>query len=241
MSLGRAVVVTGAASGIGAAVGRRFAAQGDHVIMVDHAPGVKETAAAIGDRATAIRLDVRDPAAWESALRRYRGPPVRGLVACAGVLGPAAPVHEVSVEEFRRIVDVNLTGVFVSNRAVLPRLLEAGGGRIVNIASIAGKEGNAEQAAYSASKGGVIAFTKALAREVAAQGITVNCLAPTVVEGRFAETMSEEMRGAIRARIPMGRFVATDEVAAMVAWICSDECSFTTGFCFDLTGGRSTY
>ena len=120
-------------------------------------------------------------------------------------------------------------------------MIAAGRGDIVNMASIAGKEGNPGQVAYSASKGGVIALTKAIAREVAAAGITVNCVAPTVIEGPFSDAMDAELRGSIRSRIPMDRFGSAAEVAAMIAWIASPECSFTTGFCFDLTGGRATY
>jgi 2-dehydro-3-deoxy-L-rhamnonate dehydrogenase (NAD+) len=232
-------VVTGAARGIGAAVARRFVADGREVLLVDLDDGVEATAGSIGARATALRLDVTNPDAWEDALEPY--PRIGGLIACAGVLGEAVPVAELDVDAWRKVLEINLTGVFVSCRAVIPRMAAGGGGAIVALASIAGKEGNALQAAYSASKGGVIALTKSLAKEVVGDGITVNCIAPTVIEGPFSEQMTDEMKEALLAKIPMRRFGRAEEVAAMASWISSPECSFTTGVCFDLTGGRATY
>lgn len=234
---GQVAIVTGAARGIGAAVAHRLHAEGASLLLVDLDPQVEQAAAALGARAAAHRIDVADPDAWSAVV----GERVDVLVNCAGILGPPAPVAELAVADFARVQHVNLTGTFVACRAVLPAMLAVGRGWIVSMASIAGKEGNALQAAYSASKGGVIALTKSLAKEVAARGISVNCVAPTVIEGPFADAMLESQRAEIRAKIPMGRFGRPEEVAATIAWIASAECSFTTGFCFDLTGGRATY
>lgn len=237
-------VVTGAARGIGAAVARRFAGAGHRLLLVDIDPAVADVATELGpDRARAVTLDVTDPAAWQTALAANEDwlDQLHGLIACAGVLGPADPVTDLSVEDWEKVLHVNLTGVFVASQAVAGRMVERGVGRIVAMASMAGKEGNPGQAAYSASKGGVIAFTKSLAKELAESGVTVNCIAPTAIEGEFSAAMSEETRAGILRKIPMNRFGRAEEVAELIAWVCSPECSFTTGFCFDLSGGRATY
>ena len=233
----RQVVVTGAARGIGAVVAKRFSDDGDAVLLVDRDPAVEATAAALGAPASAAVFDITDAAAWAVALADRA---VDVLVNCAGILGPAAPVAELAIEDWSRVLHVNLTGTFVSSQAVLPAMIGRQSGRIISMASIAGKEGNPLQSAYSASKGGVIAFTKSLAREVADRGITVNCVAPTVIDGEFALAMSDAQRSELRQKIPMRRFGRADEVASLISWIASPECSFTTGFCFDLTGGRAT-
>ncbi|MHB1503974.1 MAG: SDR family NAD(P)-dependent oxidoreductase [Acidimicrobiales bacterium] len=239
---GRIAVVTGAARGIGLAVCSRLARDGWAIVGVDLDPAVEAIVDEI-PRARARALDVTDEDQWGSLLATLESEPghIAALVNCAGILCSEGPVVGVDVQEWRRVLDVNLTGTFVSCKAVLPAMLRGHLGRIVNLASIAGKEGNALQAAYSASKGGVIAFTKALAKEVARDGITVNAIAPTMIEGSLSESMSTEMRQQLLAKIPMGRFGQPEEVASLVAWICSDECSFTTGVVFDLTGGRATY
>lgn len=238
----RTAIVTGGARGIGYEVCARFAEDGWSVIAVDRDPAV---VTAHSDRSSVrgVELEVVDERAWQDLLDRIDPDtnPVAALVNCAGILGVENQVVDEPLEEWRRVIDINLTGTFVSCKAVVPRLRRQGAGWIVNLASISGKEGNAGQAAYSASKGGVIAFTKALAKEVAADGITVNAIAPTMVEGPLSASMSPELRRALLAKIPMGRLGQPREVAAMVSWICSDQCSFTTGFVFDLTGGRATY
>jgi 2-dehydro-3-deoxy-L-rhamnonate dehydrogenase (NAD+) len=234
-----AAVVTGAARGIGEAVARRLAEDGWSLLLVDLDRGVEDLAEELPQARSAC-FDVTDPVAWDTALASEECPPA-ALVNCAGILGPATPVAELDVEVWRAVLEVNLTGTFVSCRAVAGLMGAAGRGRIVSLASIAGKEGNASQSAYSASKGGVIALTKSLAKELAAQGVLANCIAPTVIDGPLARTMADEQRTLLQAKIPLGRFGQPEEVADLVAWICSPACSFTTGFCFDLTGGRATY
>ena len=163
------------------------------------------------------------------------------LVNNAGINGPIAPTWEYPVDQWQRVLDIDLTGVFHCCRAVIPHMRAKGYGRIVNIASIAGKEGNPNSSAYAAAKGGVIAYTKSVAKELAQSGVLINCVTPTMAETDLLQQMTPEFIASIKAKIPMGRFVAVEEVAAMVAWIASPECSFTTGFTFDLTGGRATY
>jgi len=236
-------IVTGAARGLGEVISRRLWSQGANVMLVDLDPAVHGVASELGERASAADFDVANPSSWLSALGRegIHRKAISGLVCCAGILGRQGLVIDEPLDDWQHVLEVNLTGVFVSNQAVLPEMIAAGYGRIVNIASIAGKEGNPGQAAYSASKAGVITLTKTIAKEVARQGITVNCIAPTMVRGPFAESMTADSRDSLLKKIPMGRFAESEEVAAMVAWICSDECSFTTGACFDLSGGRATY
>jgi 2-dehydro-3-deoxy-L-rhamnonate dehydrogenase (NAD+) len=163
------------------------------------------------------------------------------LVNNAGINGPVVPAWEYPVETWQRVIDVDLNSVFYCCRAVIPHMRERSYGRIVNVASIAGKEGVQFISAYSAAKGGVIAFTKSVAKELARDGVLVNCVAPAMVETDLFAEMSDEHIDASKAKIPMGRFLQIDEVASMVAWIAGPECSFTTGFVFDLTGGRATY
>jgi NAD(P)-dependent dehydrogenase (short-subunit alcohol dehydrogenase family) len=235
---GHVAAVTGASRGIGAAVAERFHREGAAVLLIDLDLHVERAAASLGEGATAFVADVTDPSAWSAIVGDRR---IDVLVNCAGVLGPQSPVAELSLSDWNRVIEVNLTGTLIASQAVLPRMLETRRGYIVNMASIAGKEPPAGQAGYAASKAGVIALTKALAKEVAQQGVTVNCVAPTIVEGPFAEAFQPAALEKIRALIPMGRFARPAEVAALIAWICSPECSFTTGFCFDLSGGRASW
>lgn len=235
---GQIAVVTGAARGIGAAVAERFHGEGAQTLMIDRDPRVEQTAAELGGGATAVVADVTDPAAWRSIVDGRR---IDVLVNCAGILGPQSPVAELSLSDWRRVIDVNLTGTLIASRAVLPGMLQAGHGYIVNMASIAGKEPPPGQSGYAASKAGVIALTKALAKEVARDGVIVNCVAPTIVEGPFADAFEPAALERIRSLIPMGRFARPLEVASLISWICSPECSFTTGFCFDVSGGRASW
>lgn len=235
---GQVFAITGAAGGIGAAIARRAHAEGAELVLIDLDPRVEELAAAFGDRASACVADIADPGAWDPIVDGHK---LEVLVNSAGVLGPQGPVTETTVEDWERVMRVNLTGTFIASRAVLPTMIAAKKGWIVNLASIGGKEGNAGQAPYCSSKGGVIALTKSVAKEVADHGIIVNCVAPTVVEGPFSDEMEDWRRAAILSKIPMGRFTRADEVAATVSWMSSPGCSFTTGFCFDVTGGRATY
>jgi NAD(P)-dependent dehydrogenase (short-subunit alcohol dehydrogenase family) len=163
------------------------------------------------------------------------------LVNNAGILGPVAPLWEQEPAAFRRVIEVNLTGMYLVCRAIVPRMRKQKSGRIVNVSSIQGKEGLARSGAYGISKAGVIGLTKILGKELAGDGITVNCVTPAAAETGMAKEITAERRAEIVARIPMGRFVETDEIAAMVAFLASEECSFSTGAAFDLSGGRATY
>ncbi|MBX5455204.1 MAG: SDR family oxidoreductase, partial [Acidobacteriia bacterium] len=163
------------------------------------------------------------------------------LVASAGISGPNATVWEYPPEQWRRVVEINLFGVFYTNRAVVPHMLRQDYGRIVNIASIAGKEGNPNASAYSASKAGVIGFTKSLGKELAKTGIRVNCITPAAVRTAIFAQMTQEHIDYMLSKIPMGRFGTVEEIAALVAWLSSKECSFSTGAVFDISGGRATY
>jgi 3-oxoacyl-[acyl-carrier protein] reductase len=175
----------------------------------------------------------------DAALERERQIDV--LVNNAGIIGPEGPITACSDEGWAQVMAVNLTGTFYCARAVLPSMLARGSGRIINIASIAGKEGNPALAAYSTSKAGVIGFTKALAKEVATQNIYVNCVAPALIETELLQQMTAEARAYMTAKIPMGRLGQAHEVAALVSWLASEECTFSTGAVFDVSGGRATY
>jgi 2-dehydro-3-deoxy-L-rhamnonate dehydrogenase (NAD+) len=163
------------------------------------------------------------------------------LVNNAGISGPNAKTWEYSPEDWRKVLETDLTGPYLCTRALVPRMINQGYGRIVNVASIAGKEGNPNAAAYSAAKAGLIALTKSLGKELATAGVIVNCVTPAAVETEIFKQMTKEHIDYMLARIPMGRFGKTEEIAAMVAWLCSEDCSFTTGAVFDLSGGRATY
>ena len=241
---GRVAIITGAARGIGLAVARRLYAGGAAVVLADLADDrVRRQAAALGERAMALAVDVTDPSSVEqmAVAVAARWGRIEVLVNCSGVLGPTAPVDGYPLDAWRRVLSTNLDGVFLCCQAVLPYMLAHGWGRIVNLASIAGKEGNPDAAAYAASKGGVIAFTKALGKEVATRGILVNAVAPALIETEMTRDLPTDMRAYVTARIPMGRAGTAAEVAALVAWLCSDECSFSTGAVFDISGGRATY
>jgi len=235
---GQTAIITGAARGIGAAVARKLHTEGAHVRLFDLDPAVESLVAELGERADHHILDVTDPDAWEPALAGRR---TDVLVTCAGILGPQGPITEVDIAEWQQVIDVNLTGTFVASRAVLPSMIEQESGYLVYLASIGGKEGNAGQAAYCASKGGVITLAKSVSKEVADHGILVNCVSPTMVEGPLVEAMEPWRREEILKKIPLGRPARPGEVAELVAWACSSACTFTTGACFDLTGGRATW
>jgi len=204
---------------------------------------VAEVASELGDNAFAEAVDVADPdsiaAVTRSSLSAMGGIDI--LVNNAGISGPNAPTWEYPIEEWRRVIEINLNGVFYCCNSVVPTMREAGYGRIVNIASVAGKEGNPNAPAYSAAKAGVIGLTKSLGKELADTEIRVNCVTPAVARTRIFDQMTEEHIDYMLSKVPMGRFVEVEEIAALVAWLASDECSFSTAAVFDITGGRSTY
>ena len=241
---GRRAVVTGGASGIGLAIARRLAASGARVVLWDLVAGALERAvSSIGPVANAMVVDVGDSGSVQRASVEVlrSGGSVDVLVNNAGVSGANAPTWDYPVDEWRRVLDVNLTGTFLCCRALIPAMVASGYGRVVNVASVAGKEGNPNAAAYSASKAGVIALTKTLGKELARAGVNVNCVAPGAVRTGIFDQMSAEHVEYMLSKIPMGRFGTVDEVAALVTWLCTAECSFSTGAVFDMSGGRATY
>lgn len=243
---GRHAVITGGAQGIGRAIAERMLRSGASVWLWDHDPtGAAEAVdamAALGS-ASAITVDVSRPDEVAEATARTleAAGRVDVLVANAGIAGPNHPTWEYPIETWGQILAINLTGVFLCCRAVVPTMIHQNYGRIVTIASVAGKEGNPNASAYSASKAGVIALTKSLGKEVAGFDIAVNCVTPAAAETRIFEQMSPEHITFMRSRIPRGRFVQVDEIASLVTWLASAENSFSTGAIFDISGGRSTY
>jgi 3-oxoacyl-[acyl-carrier protein] reductase len=244
---GRSAVVTGGAQGIGLAVAQRLIASGAKVCLWDRDTKLlDETLGSLqrgGANPVGETVDVTDAAAVAAAAdgtsRRLGS--IDSLVNNAGIAGINAPVTGYPVDEWRRVIDINLNGVFNCCRAVVPGMVAKGYGRIVNVASIAGKEGNPNAAAYSASKAGVIALTKSLGKELAGQNISVNCITPAAAKTAIFAQMTQQHIDYMLAKIPRARFVEVDEIAAMVAWLCSAENSFTTGAVFDISGGRATY
>jgi len=243
---GQVAAVTGAAQGIGRAVAERLLASGAKVALWDRDQdllGATAEALAGHGEAVPVVMDVTDPASAEAAvaatLERLGG--LHILVNNAGISGPNAPTWEYPLDAWRQVMAVDLDGVFHGCRAAVPHMIERNYGRIVNVASIAGKEGNPNAPAYSAAKAGVIALTKSLGKELAGYDISVNCITPAAARTRIFDQMTERHIDYMLAKIPRGRFVEVTEIAAMIAWLVSRECSFTTGAVFDLSGGRATY
>jgi 3-oxoacyl-[acyl-carrier protein] reductase len=246
----RTAIVTGGARGIGFAIAKRILASGATVVMWDvDAAALDKAGAALqghgngdrngGGRVHAAVVDVTDAAAIAADLRE-RGK-IDILVNNAGITGGNAPLWELAPEIWRRVVEVNLVASYLVCRAVVPDMVRAGYGRIVNIASIAGKEGNPNASHYSASKAGLIALTKSLAKELAATGVLVNCVTPAATKTELFAQMKQEHIDYMLSKIPMNRFVEVDEIAALVAWLASEDCSFSTGAVFDISGGRAVY
>jgi 3-oxoacyl-[acyl-carrier protein] reductase len=233
---GRVALVTGGARGIGAAVAERLGSSGARVAVFDLEADRCEDG-------LAIRGDVTRSSEVEGAVRRVEAElgRVDVLVCCAGVSGASLRTVEVPDAEWERVFAINSSGTFYANRAVLPGMLARRYGRIVNVASIAGKEGNPMATAYSASKAAVIAMTKAIGKDVAGTGVLVNCIAPAVIETPMLADMSEEHVQYMVSRIPLGRTGRPEEAAALIAFLASEEMSFSTGACFDLSGGRAVY
>jgi len=226
---GKRAVVTGGLSGIGEAVAKRIAAEGGKVAVWDIGGGIK--------------TDISDYASVEAAvaatIAQIGGIDI--LVNSAGVTGPTVPVAEFPIDGWQQVMAINVNGTFFTNRAVVPHMMQRDYGRIVNIASIAGKEGNPNASAYSASKAAVIGFTKSLAKELARTRITVNAVTPAAVRTPIFAQMPQTHIDFMLSKIPMGRFGTVDEVASLVCWLASEECSFSTGAVFDVSGGRATY
>jgi 2-dehydro-3-deoxy-L-rhamnonate dehydrogenase (NAD+) len=247
----RCAVVTGAAQGIGFSIARRLVASGATVSLWDRdadqlASATEQIGKSQAGKSLAISheiVDVSEPdavsAATAAAIQKHGTIDI--LVANAGIAGPNHKSWEYPIGAWEKIIAINLTGVFLCCRAIVPHMLRQNYGRIVNVASIAGKEGNPNASAYSASKAGVIAFTKSLGKETATHNIAVNCITPAAARTRIFEQMTQEHIDFMLSRIPRGRFLEVDEVSAMVAWLVSEENSFTTGAVFDLSGGRATY
>ena len=232
----RRALVTGAGSGIGAACVDQLLAQGCRVAAVDLHAG--DMAARAGELEAVHEVDVTDAA----AVRAIDGIDRMDIVVqSAGVVGPNVPLLETPLDGWERTFDVNVTGIFNVMQATLGGMVERGWGRVVNIASIAGKEGNPNLSAYSASKGAVIALTKSVAKELATTGVLVNSIAPAVIATPMNLETAPEVLEYMLSKIPMGRLGQTSEVAALVGWLCSEDCSFSTGACYDISGGRATY
>jgi 3-oxoacyl-[acyl-carrier protein] reductase len=241
---GRHAVVTGGATGLGLGVAKRLLASGGSVSLWDRdGEAAAKAAAELGDKAHALTVDVAQQPSVAKAVAAtlaYSGR-IDALVNSAGITGPNTKLWDYPVDAWRQVMDVNLTGLFICCREVVPHMRDRGWGRIVNIASVAGKEGNPNASAYSASKAGVIALTKSLGKELADTGVRVNCVTPAAVKTAIFDQMTRQHIDFMLSKIPMGRFGTVEEIAAMVAWLCTEDCSFATGATFDLSGGRSTY
>jgi NAD(P)-dependent dehydrogenase (short-subunit alcohol dehydrogenase family) len=240
---GRTAVITGGASGLGLKTAKRIVAEGGQVALWDrNAESLAEAGREVG--ATVVQaLDVSDHSAVQQACIQTRDAlgKVDILVASAGITGATVPVIEFPVESWLQVIAVNLTGLFYCCREIAPIMVENGYGRIINIASVAGKEGNPNASAYSASKAGVIGFTKSLGKELATSGVLVNCITPATFESAILAQLPKSQIEYMRSKIPMGRLGGAEENAALVCWLASEECSFSTAATFDISGGRTTY
>lgn len=239
----RVAAITGGASGVGREAAARIAAEGGRVFLWDRDAAALAAAAAEIPGAQTARVDVADAAdvarAAEAAFRVHGRLDV--LVASAGITGPTAPLWEYPIEEWRRVIDIDLNGIFNTCRAVVPLMLRNEYGRIVNISSVAGKEGNPNASAYSTAKAGVIGLTKSLGKELALTGVRVNCITPATFKSPILSQLPQSQIDYMKSKIPMGRLGEVEEVAALVCWLASEECSFSTAATFDISGGRTTY
>ena len=241
---GKRAAVTGGAQGIGYAIAAKLLSQGAQVALWDQDEALMaEAANTLGDGARGVAVDVTDPDTIAAAVIESQEA-VGGidiLVNNAGIAGATVPVWDYPLDEWRRVIEIDLNGVFYCCRAVAPVMKAQDYGRIVNIASIAGKEGNPNASAYSAAKAGVIALTKSLGKELADTGVRVNCITPAAAKTRIFDQISQEHIDYMLSKIPMGRFVQVEEIADLVAWLASENCAFSTGAVFDISGGRATY
>ena len=240
----RVAIITGGARGIGFAVAERFIASGAKVAIWDIDAATTEAAAAkLGNGTLGIVVDLTledaVTAAAQSTLTAFSSIDI--LINSAGITGPNMKTWEYTPADFRKVIDVDLVAPYLVCRAIVPHMIKAGYGRIVNIASVAGKEGNPNAPAYSAAKAGLIGLTKSLGKELATTGVACNCITPAAAQTEMFSQMSAEHINYMKSKIPMNRFVLVEEIAAMIAWLSSEECSFTTGGVFDISGGRATY
>ena len=241
---GRTAVITGGAAGIGFAIAQRLIASGGRVSVWDRDAAALDNAKARLNAGIDTRVvDVADAASVDAATQAAASALGRidALVCSAGITGPNTTTWEYPVDAWRQVMEVNVNGVFLCNRAVVPLMLKQDYGRIVNIASVAGKEGNPNASAYSASKAAVIGLTKSLGKELAKTAVRVNCVTPAAVKTAIFDQMSQQHIDFMLSKIPMGRFGQVEEIAALVGWLCTEDCSFSTGAVFDLSGGRATY
>ena len=242
--MGRVAVITGGAQGIGYAVAERFVASGAKVVLWDiDAPLLAQAKGALGAAASTAQVELTEAGAVAVATQAVLSAQGRIdiLVNNAGITGGNAPTWELTPDAWRRTIDVNLVAPYLTCHAIVPAMIKQGYGRIVNVASVAGKEGNPNASHYSASKAGLIALTKSLAKELATKGILVNAVSPAAAKTAIFEQMTQQHIDYMLAKIPMGRFVEPREIAAAIAWLASEDCSFTTGSVLDLSGGRATY
>ena len=239
----RVAVITGGGSGVGREVAARIAAEGGRVCLWDWDERASSTAAQAIPGARHAKVDVADAEQMASAAERVFSDfgRIDVLVASAGITGPTATLWEYPPQEWRRVIDIDLNGVFNSCRSVVPHMLKNDYGRIVNIASVAGKEGNPNASAYSAAKAAVIGLTKSLGKELAQTGVRVNCITPATFKSPILAQLPQSQIDYMRSKIPMGRLGEVEEVAALVCWLASEECSFSTAATFDISGGRTTY
>ncbi|MBW4051427.1 MAG: SDR family oxidoreductase [Proteobacteria bacterium] len=239
----RVAAITGGASGVGREAAARIGAEGGRVFLWDRDAAALAAAAAEIPGAQTATVDVADAAdmarAAEAAFRVYGRLDV--LVASAGITGPTATLWEYPIEQWRRVIDIDLNGIFNTCRAVVPLMLKNDYGRIVNISSVAGKEGNPNASAYSTAKAGVIGLTKSLGKELALTGVRVNCITPATFKSPILSQLPQSQVDYMKSKIPMGRLGEVEEVAALVCWLASEECSFSTAATFDISGGRTTY
>lgn len=241
---GRGAIITGGASGIGLKTAERIVAEGGSVSIWDvDAARIETVRQALGPRAYGIAIDITDAAAVEKAALQAESQLGRidVLVCSAGVAGKNELLVNYPIEEWKRVYDINVNGLFYCNRFVAPLMQKHGYGRIVNVASIAGKEGNPTASAYSSSKAAVIGLTKSFGKELSKEGITVNAITPATVDTPILQQVSQAHIDYMLSKIPMGRFGTVEELASIITWLASEECSFTTGAVFDISGGRATY
>ena len=240
---GQTAIVTGGAAGIGEAISRRLAAAGARVVIADRDANAAAATAKTVPESLAIEVDVADSSSVRRAVERALAETGRVdvLVNNAGIAGAAAPLSEQTEDDWNRVIAVNMTGVFLCTRAILPHMRDRQYGRIVNIASIAGKEGNPNMVAYSSTKAAVIGFTKSVAKEVATENICINAVAPAVVQTKILDQLTPQQVAYMTEKIPMRRTGRPEEIAAVVHFLASPDCSFVTGQCYDASGGRATY